>query len=271
MGQHTFYPVAAFSLLVLISLCCYGAQLAEPAGTPPAAVGSAPTAESEQPAEESEATEPIPTAEPEEPTEPPSGPTPPSEPEVEERIAEVEWPASMRVGDSDVIRFSLIPSPDGGYVAEPEIPGHEIEPTPLPLTVARPGYTGYAIASLSAAGLEAEAASPDKQLLTPGQPNTWRWTVLPDEAGDYRVVVNLSLRWEPNAGTELPGPFEEAVWSRIMTIEARATLGLSGLQIDWVGLGGSVLGTIAGLPFTKKVLETLRDRASRWRGKDVGG
>ncbi len=253
MGQHTFYPVLAFSLLVLALLCGFGSQLGEPA-----AVDPVPTAAPEQP---------------EEPAEPPSGVSPLPEPEIEERIAEVEWPASMRVGDSDVIRFSLIPSPDGGYVAEPEIPGHEVEPTPIPLTVARPGYTGYAIASLSAAGLEAEPASPDKQLLAPGQPNVWRWTVSPDEAGDYRVVVNLTLRWEPNAGTELPGPFEEAVWSRIMTIEARATLGLSGLQIDWVGLGGSVLGTVAGLPFTKKALEALREWFRQWRGKggSVGG
>jgi hypothetical protein len=263
MGQHTLYPVLAFTLLVLISLCCYGSsQMAEPVETP-----------AEEPAEEPEATEPLPTAELEETPTPAPGPTPSPEPEVEERIAETEWPASMRVGDSDVIRFSLIPAPDGGYVATPEIEGHELEPTPLPLTVVRPGYTGYAIASLSAAGLEAESASPDKQLLTPGQPNVWRWTVSPDEAGDYRVVVNLTLRWEPNAGTDLPGPFEEAVWSRIMTIEARATLGLSGLQIDWVGLGGSVLGTIAGLPFTKKVLDSLRGRLRQWRGRgsNAGG
>jgi hypothetical protein len=139
--------------------------------------------------------------------------------------------------------------------------------------VTRPGYTGYARATLSASGLDAELASPEEQPLIPGQPNTWRWTVSPDEAGTYRVVLSLSVRWVPEEGSGLSGSFEEALWERILTVEARSTFGLSGIQADLVGAGGSVLGLVTGVPFAEKGLEMLLKRFKQWRGKTqkVGG
>lgn len=212
--------------------------------------------------------------EPPEPTRPAGGPPPSPTPAatppvaVEERIAEVEWPAAMRVGDNDLIRLSLFPAPEGGYVAEPEIEGHEVAPTRIPMAVERPGYTGYVVASLSAAGLQVEPAGPLKQPLAPGQPNTWRWTVAADQAGLYRVITGLTVIWEPEPGTELPGPLEEAVWSYTVTVRSRTVFGLSGQLADLLGVGGSVLGVVTSLPFVEKVLEVV------WRrirgGRAVG-
>jgi hypothetical protein len=203
-------------------------------------------------------------------TEEPQGPTstpvePPLTPEIEERLVELEWPASMRVGDNDLIRFSLMPAPDGGYIPTPEVSGHEVEATPIPMTVTRPGYTGYVKATLSAAGLNAELASPEEQSLVPGQANTWRWTVSPDRGGTYRAVLSLSVRWEPDSDTHLPGPLTEVVWERMLIVEARGTLGLSGVQIDLVAAGGSVLGAVSGIPFAEKGLGLLWKRFKRWR------
>lgn len=258
MFRHILVLVVTFSLLVLASLACGIAPLGTEAPNgeeePVEPIGPMPTATA--------ATDvPAPTANPPEPTLMPT-------PEIEQRTVEVEWPASMRVGDSDVIRLSLIPAEEG-YVAVPELPEHEIEHAEVPVFVARPGYTGYAVASLSAAGLETERAGPEEQLLVPGQPNTWRWTISSAEAGTYRVVVNLTVRWEPDADTDLPGPFEDAVWSRILSVEARATLGLSGRQADLVGVGGSVVGLVSGVPFAEKILEGLWRRFRRQRGEGV--
>jgi hypothetical protein len=280
MVRHILYPVLALSLLILVPLCCFVLGAAEPGG---GEVESAPTEapivpeEPEEPVVPVEPTESLPTAAAtktkEEETPTPAGmpvATPavpaPSAPVIEERVAEVEWPASMRVGDSDVIRLSLIPVEEG-YVAVPEIEGHEVAPTVIPMEVTRPGYTGYAVASLSAAGLEVERAGLAEQLLAPGQPNTWRWTISPDEAGSYTVVVDLTVRWEPEADSDLPGPFEEAVWSRILTVEAHAVLGLSGKQADWMGVGGSALGAVSSVPFVEKGVELLWKRFKQRRGK----
>jgi hypothetical protein len=125
------------------------------------------------------------------------------------------------------------------------------------MAVVRPGYTGYVVASLSAAGLQVEPANPLKQPLVPGAPNVWRWTVATDQTGTYRVVIGLSTLWEPEAGTDLPGPLEEAVWSYTVTVKSRTVFGLSGKLADLVGVGGSVLGVVTSLPFLEKVLEVV--------------
>lgn len=244
MRQRIFCIVLALAVLALTLIACTGAApemteepIAEPTRTPKP-VGATPG-------------------------DPP--PTPEPEPEIEERLAEVEWPAAMRVGDNDLIRFSLRPAPDGTYIPTPEVGGHEVEATPIPMTVARPGYTGYVRAALSAAGLNADLASPEEQSLVPGQANSWRWTISPDQGGTYRVVISLSVRWEPEPGTDLPGPLTEVVWERMLTVQARGTLGLSGIQIDLVAAGGSVLGAVSGVPFAEKGLGLLWKRFKRWR------
>jgi hypothetical protein len=171
----------------------------------------------------------------------------------------------MRVGDNDLIRFSLMPAPGGGYIPTPEVGGHEVGATPIPMTVTRPGYTGYVRASLSAAGLNAELASAEEQSLVPGQASTWRWTISPDEPGEYRVVISLSVRWQPEPDTDLPGPLTEVIWERMLTIEARGTMGLSGVQTDLVAAGGSVVGLVSGLPFAEKGLGLLWKRFRQWQ------
>jgi hypothetical protein len=259
--RHVFYGVLALAMLALASVSC--ALVAEAPGEPAPAKSPAPTSQEEPvPTFDESVLTPLPS-----PTPVGPAPTPEPTPVVEERVVEVEWPAAMRVGDNDLIRLSLIPAPGGGYVPTPEVGGHEVEATAMPILVARPGYTGYARATLSASGLNAEPAGPEEQLLTPGQANTWRWTISPDEAGTYRAVISLSVRWQPEAGAGLPGPFEEAVWDRVLTIEARGTLGLSGAQADLVGAGGSVLGLVTGIPFAEKGLGILWKRLKQWRGK----
>jgi outer membrane biosynthesis protein TonB len=286
MRRRSFYILLALAMLALAVMAC--ASAAEPVAQATPTPEPATPVEVEEPtampvevgepaATPVEVREPTATEEPivsgltPMPPEPPSTPEP--TPEIEERRVEVEWPAAMRVGDNDVLRLSLIPAPDGTYVPTPEIGGHEVDATPIPVTVARPGYTGYARATLSASGLNAELASPEEQPLAPGQPNTWRWTVSPDEAGTYRVVLSLSVRWVPEEGSGSPGPFEDALWERILTVEARSTFGLSGIQADIVGAGGSVLGLVTGIPFAEKGLEILLKRLKQWRGKarKVGG
>jgi hypothetical protein len=226
-----------------------------------AACGAADMAPDEEPVG------PQPTRAPEEPSATSSPvailPTPSPKPIVEERKAELEWPGSMRVGDGEVIRLSLVFGPEGAIVVTPGIEGHQVETTTVPLSVTRPGYDGFVIGSLSAAGLEVAAASPVEQPLEPAGSNTWYWTISAVRPGTYRPIVSLSVRWEPQPGSDVPGPLEEAVWSRMLTVKAHALLGLSGPQVDLLGVGGSVLGTVAGLPFLERALTTLWRRMRR--------
>lgn len=251
MRWSTYLLVAALVLLALLTAACGAAQ----------------------PGPSEEPSEPEPTGAPEGPgaTATPAAvlPTPSPTPIVEERSAELEWPGSMRVGDGEVVRLALVPRPEDVYIVTPEIAGHQVESTTVPMPVTRPGYDGYLGASLTAAGLDVEAAGPSEQRLEPGGANTWYWTISAARPGRYRPVVNVTVRWEPQPGSGAPGPVEEAVWSRVLTVEARALLGLSGPQVDVLGLGGSVLGTVAGLPFLEKVLTALWRRLRRRRPEET--
>ncbi|HEX8681107.1 MAG TPA: hypothetical protein VF707_02260, partial [Ardenticatenaceae bacterium] len=101
----------------------------------------------EEPAEE-EATFPTATREPA----PPATPAVPMpEPLVEERIVEVEWPARMALGDSDLIRLSLVPDEEG-YVVTTEFPDHQTTSEPIAVEP-RQGYTLAALARLEGVGL----------------------------------------------------------------------------------------------------------------------
>ncbi|MFW6136001.1 MAG: hypothetical protein ACOC7N_04185 [Chloroflexota bacterium] len=204
---------------------------------------------------------------------PTPAPTASPTPVVEERTAEVEWPNSMRVGDGEVVRVSLLALAQAAEAGTPEVAEHEVESAALELPVARAGYQGMVSASLTAAGLEVTAAGPAEQPLVPGGTNTWRWTVSAPRAGTYRPVVNVTVRWEPMEGSGGTGPVEELVWSRVLTVRARGVLGLSGPQVDWMGTAGSVLGTVAGIPFLEKVLTTLwgRVRGPKDQAEQAGG
>jgi hypothetical protein len=184
-------------------------------------------------------------------------------PTVEERVAEVEWPGSMRVRDGEVVRLSLMALVEAAAGGTPEVAGHEVATGTMEMPVARPGYEGTVSASLTAAGLDVAAAGPAEQALVPGGTNTWHWTVSAPRAGTYRPVINVSVRWEPTEGADGAHPIEEQVWSRVLTVEARGVLGLAGPQVDWLGTVGSVLGTVASLPFLERVLATAWSRLRR--------
>ena len=186
-----------------------------------------------------------------------------------EYVALAEWPESMRVGDVEVVRVSLIPRPVGSLGLAPELPSHQVEPTGLVLPASPPGCAVYVIASLSMVGLHVELADPGQQSFVPGAPNTWRWTIRPEDPGMYRSALSLVLRWEPTWGPDVTGPRDQVVWGRVLTIRAHNVLGLSGRQADWARVIGSTVGILASFPFLDKTLEALwrRVRQSRFKGR----
>ncbi len=108
----------------------------------------------------------------------------------------------MRLGDTDVVRLSLIPDEDG-YQVQADFPDHQIQSQFI--TVDRPpGYTLYASARMDGVGFE---ISPDLELeryLPPEEPVVWRWTIAPLRAGQQRLSVAVRLRWKPPEGVRVP-------------------------------------------------------------------
>ncbi|HKZ55128.1 MAG TPA: phosphotransferase [Anaerolineales bacterium] len=186
---------------------------------------------------------------------------PTATPAVEPRRIEVEWPVSMRLGDSDVIRLSLVPSADG-YTAQLEYPEHDVrsEPVSVPYLA---GYEAHAVARLDAAGLVIQPTGEQVVRLARGEAAVWRWTVHPQSAGRHRLRIQLRLRWAPL--TPQGEGREAMLWEGGVELQVEAPLGLAGPQARALAVGGLLLGGVLTLPLAELAARRRLERAAAQR------
>lgn len=192
----------------------------------------------------------------------PIAPEPTATPVIEERTIEVEWPATMRLGDSDVIRLALFPTVRG-YAAQLEFPEHSLELGEVEVPYL-PGYQAQVIARMDAAGLDFEPRGDQMQTLRQGAPLSWRWTISPQNAGRQRLNLQIMLRWIPLVGEGSAS--EVTLWTDTLEIHVQAPLGLSAPQARVLGVAGMLIGGILVLPLAEL---TARQRLLRARVKRV--
>lgn len=169
---------------------------------------------------------------------------PPTPLPVEIRTVELEWPARLRLGDSDSVRLALIPS-QTGYTITTEFPEHTtITQT---ITVKRPGgYELVALASLIGVGFDLSPEGEQERQLPLGETVTWRWSLNPRTQGQQRISITLLLRWRPLPGTA--GTMRESgAYSRTLTVNVVSFFGLTRGQAMTGGLFGLVFGSSVSL------------------------
>ncbi len=169
----------------------------------------------------------------------PTQPVPTSTSVVEQRMVELEWPATVRYGDSDTVRLALIPSEEG-YTVTTEFPEHQTDTEDI--EVARPeGYELFAVARLDGVGFTITPAGERPSLLPVGKGITWRWTLRPKEVGQQHLSVTLFLRWIPIQG-ESVRTREAIIYSRSMKVRVISFFGLTRRQAMTGGLLGLIFG-----------------------------
>ena len=178
------------------------------------------------------------------------------------RVVELEWPPSMRLGDSDIVRVSLVPA-ENALVVTTEFEDH----TTVTQTVPIPQYAGFdlaAVARLDAAGFEAAPTGDQVLALVAGQPATWRWTLRPLAAGQQRLAISVRLRWLPQPGNPLPQR-EAVLFDRGLTVQVRSFLGLTTRELSALGFAGLVFGTTLSVPLAAFALRPGRARRALLR------
>ena len=146
---------------------------------------------------------------------------------VEARLVELEYPAALRLGDSDIIRLALVPWKEG-YVVQAEFPEHEV--VSQTVAVARPGgYELSAAARLDGVGFDFSPAGDQEQSLPPDQAVAWRWSLTPRAAGQQRLSLTLTLHWTPSPGVDA-APRQVVVYSRGLEIRVLSFFGLTRSQ-----------------------------------------
>lgn len=158
---------------------------------------------------------------------------------VDQRMVELEWPARLRLGESDLVRLSVVPF-QGGYVVQVEFPEHKVTGTPVIVT-RLPGFTISGVARLDGVGFEIAPAAEVEQPFSTTETITWRWSLRPRAAGTQRLSVSLWIHYLPEANN--PAPEQRLLaFSRGLDVQVASILGLSQGQATAVGLMGLVLG-----------------------------
>lgn len=173
----------------------------------------------------------------------PNTPTPQTgvpTPSSEGRLIELEWPDEMHLGESDIIRLSLIPTQDG-YVVETEFPEHTLVTQPAVIEY-RAGYSLLVRARLDAVTFDVSPSSEQALSLEPGHPITFRWSLTPHHAGQQRLSLNLWLEWHPLDGNP-NHTVQTQVYTRSLSIQVRSFFGLPRPLAFGTGLFALLLGS----------------------------
>lgn len=161
-------------------------------------------------------------------------------PGLEPRYLELEWPPSMRLGDSNIVRISLEPVSDG-YVTTVQIDGNKVETRTI--TITRPaGYAVAAVARLDGVGFDIEPRGEWQKDLPARETVSWQWTLRPRERGKHSISASVALVWTAAPGTGLPARDRAQIYSRAREITVSDTLGLETSAATAAGLAGLVLG-----------------------------
>ncbi len=224
-----------------------GACAAPPAGNIPvvepttASINLPPTPYQTNPAPTS--IEEQPTAVQEQPTAVPEQPT--AAPEIlENRRLTLEWPATIRAGDGDVVRLTLEVDAAGNLVPTAETAGHKTSAQIVQIPNLFETHHVLAEARLDLAGVQVEPNDLVSQTLLPGQRVDFSWSVKPEGVGIYRGTVWFYLRFIPiNGGFES----QRTISAQPIEIHSVDLLGLTGAPARMVGVVGTLVGSMLGL------------------------
>jgi hypothetical protein len=154
----------------------------------------------------------------------------------EPRVVELEWPPRMRLGDSDLVRISLIPS-EAGYTLTTEFDGNQV--VTRSVQVKRPaGIEVSVIGSLQGVGFAIEPAMEQRIALPEGEPATLRWSISPKQAGQQRLTLSLLFEWMKEGGAVA----SSQAYSRGMDVQVDSIMGMSTSQAGTIGVMGVALG-----------------------------
>lgn len=207
--------------------------------------GTATALFSQQPVEEATL---VPTTMPASATQEAVKPAQPTQPQPvqpsEDHTVQVEWPAEMRLGDSDIVRLTLVPS-SVGFTLVTEYPEHQT--VTQTVTVNRQaGYDLFAVARLDGPGFEITPPGDQTQFLAQNQPVSWRWSLTPRHAGRQRAALSLNLRWLPQAGSSA-APRSVTIYSTGLEVQVHSFLGMTRSQAFAAAVASLIFGGSLGL------------------------
>jgi hypothetical protein len=163
----------------------------------------------------------------------------------ESRRLTLDWPATMRTGDADIIRLILEVSSDGRVTPTVEFAGDEVTGEVVEIPNLYTTHHVLAEARLDIAGLQISPQGTVSEPLLPGERVSFYWSVRAAKSGNYQGTVWLHLRFLPKAGG---AEVRQAISAQVVEIQVNSFLGLTAPMARWLGGLMVVLGAVINLP-----------------------
>jgi len=238
-----------FSVIIAVSCLCvlaafYLLSLQQGTGSaPPSVEGSEPTA-------------PLPSVL------PTSLPAFTPQPAINEsRRLTLEFPPTIRAGDSDIVRLTLEVDDLGNITPTAQFEGNVVTGEIIQFPDLYESHHVVAESRFDIAGVEIQPSDLINVPLEKGQTATFRWSIRPSDVGVYRGTIWLYLRFVDKLNGQ---ESRLTVSAQIVEIEAVNLVGLSGSAARSAGFIGSIVGTVIGFPFLEDIIKFLY---SKRRGK----
>jgi hypothetical protein len=175
----------------------------------------------------------------------------------EQRLLLLEYPPKIRAGDSDVIKLTLELDESGNLTPTVSVEGNVIQGESVSIPNLFESHNVLAEARLDMAGVDIRPPETISETLLPRQKITFYWSVLPSEVGNFKGTVWFYLHFLPKtSGVES----RQALSAQPIEIEATSFFGLRANLARWLGMAGSVVGSLLGFPFLEAILKLLWKR-----------
>lgn len=172
----------------------------------------------------------------------------------------LEWPATMRKGDADLIRITLEIDEDGDITPTVEIEGHESKGEKITIPDLYDSHIVKVKPQLNLSGISFTPSKPTEKTLRRGENLSFYWSINPSTEGDFFGTASLQLSFTPKDGGNIT---TISLADQIFKIKVRTLFGMSGRTARLVGWSFSLLGAIFSfddiVKFLKKQFETKKN------------
>jgi hypothetical protein len=162
----------------------------------------------------------------------------------ESRLLFMEWPPTIRVGDSRRIHLSLQVDTEGRLTPTVSEAGNVSRGVPLQIPNLYETHNVVVEARFDIAGLEVSPQGDVMEPMQPGQAVNFYWSVKPTEVGTYQGTIWLHLHFIPLQGG---ADSRIALTAQPVEINAINFLGLGGTPARILGGVGVLLGSVLSL------------------------
>ena len=191
----------------------------------------------------------------------PEDPVPTALPAIpERRRLTLEFPAKIRVGDSDVILLTLEVDDLGNITPTAQFEGNVVTGEVIEIPNLYETHNVIAEAKFEIAGVQVSPPNLVSQTLSQGQSVNFYWSVRPTDVGTYRGTIWFYLRFVDKVSGEED---RKTVSAQIVEIEAVNVLGLPANLVRTTGGIGSVIGAVVGFPFFEDIIRFIFKKRSR--------